>query len=224
MARRRLLFGGTFDPPHRAHVELPRLAADAVGADEVVYVPAARNPLKKHGAQSSPEHRLRMLELALAGRAGVRIATVELDRGGPSWWVDTLEVIRDAGDPDDELLFLIGADQALDFHRWREWERILDLATPVVMARPPMEVAALVAELRHRYPADEAEWWTRRIVELPPVDASATEVRRRLAAGEPVDALLAPAVTAYARTHGLYPGAGPAEPDPGAGAGGGDAP
>lgn len=66
MGRRRLLFGGTFDPPHRAHLELPRIAADAIGADEVVYVPAARNPLKEDAEQSAADHRLRMLELALA--------------------------------------------------------------------------------------------------------------------------------------------------------------
>jgi len=186
-------------------VELPQRAADAVGADEVVYVPAARNPLKEGEQQSAPEHRLRMLELAIAGRPGVRIATVELDRGGPSWWVDTLELIRAAGDPDDELLFLIGADNALEFHRWRKWERILDLATPVVMVRPPMDAAALGAELRRRYEADEAAWWGRRVVEVPELDVSATEVRQRIAAGEPVDDLVAPAVARYARQHALYP-------------------
>lgn len=193
MGRRRLLFGGTFDPPHRAHLELPRIAADAVGAEEVVYVPAARNPLKQDAEQSAGEHRLRMLELALAGRPGVRIATVELDRGGPSWWVDTLELLAAAGDPGDRLLFLIGADQALDFHRWREWPRILELAEPVVMARPPLDRRGL-----------EAAWWAERIVEVPAVDASATEARRRIAAGEPVDDLVPPAVAEYARTHGLY--------------------
>ena len=186
-------------------MELPQRAADAVGADEVVYVPAARNPLKEGEQQSAPEHRLRMLELAIAGRPGVRIATVELDRGGPSWWVDTLELIRAAGDPDDELLFLIGADNALEFHRWRKWERILDLATPVVMVRPPMDAAALGAELRRRYEADEAAWWGRRVVEVPELDVSATEVRQRIAAGEPVDDLVAPAVARYARQHALYP-------------------
>jgi nicotinate-nucleotide adenylyltransferase len=204
VARRRLLFGGTFDPPHRAHVELPRLAAAAVGATEVVYVPAGRNPLKPAGHQSTPEHRLRMLELALAGRPNVRIATVELDRGGPSWWVDTLELMVESGEPGDRLLFLIGADHALDFHRWHEWERILELATPVVMARPPLDAASLASELRHRYESDEAAWWGRRIVELPSVDVSATEVRRRIAAGEPVDDMVAPAVARYAREHGLY--------------------
>jgi nicotinate-nucleotide adenylyltransferase len=200
-------------------VELPRLAAEQVGATEVVYVPAARNPLKSGEAQSAPEHRLRMLELALAGRPNVRIATVELDRGGPSWWVDTLELVKLAGEPDDELLFLIGADHALDFHRWRKWERILDLATPVVMARPPLDAAALTSELRRRYAADEAAWWSRRIVELPAVDVSSTEVRRRIATGEPVDDLVAPAVARYAREHGLY-GRGSSIEDSGTGAAG----
>jgi nicotinate-nucleotide adenylyltransferase len=204
MGRRRLLFGGTFDPPHRAHLELPRIAADAVGAEEVVYVPAARNPLKQDAEQSAGEHRLRMLELALAGRPGVRIATVELDRGGPSWWVDTLELLAAAGDPGDRLLFLIGADQALDFHRWREWPRILELAEPVVMARPPLDRRGLEAAFRRRYEPREAAWWAERIVEVPAVDASATEARRRIAAGEPVDDLVPPAVAEYARTHGLY--------------------
>lgn len=206
MGRNRLIFGGTFDPPHRAHLELPSAAAQAVGADVIVYVPAAQNPLKSAGDTSSAAHRLRMLELALAGRDDVIISTVELDRGGTSFFVDTLEALITGGHArdGDHWWFLIGADNMLTFKRWRSWERILELAQPVVLVRPPHDRASLETALHRTYPPDEAAWWADRIVEAPTIEASATDVRERLARGEPVDDVVPDRVAAYARDHGLY--------------------
>ena len=207
-----LLFGGTFDPPHLAHVELPMLVADEIACDEVVYIPAAINPLKSDAPPTPKAHRLAMLEIALRDQSRARISTIELEREGPSYFVDTLEQLieleeaaGDAGDrPSGGRRFLIGADQALQFHRWRNWERILELAEPVVMLRPPWEEADFHAALADAGLDEEArEAWMRRIVIAPIRDIDSTSIRELLREGRDASHLLDRAVLAYNHQHGL---------------------
>lgn len=209
-AREVLLFGGVFDPPHWAHVELAIAARDAVMGEGawLVYVPAARSPHKPDGPVASNEDRVAMLRLATSGRARVGIWTDELDRAdeGPSLWVETVERARRVLDPEATLRFLIGADQAVAFHRWHEARRILELAEPVVMLRDPApDGASLRERLRETgaWSEDEVEWWAGRVVEHEAMSMSSTQVRRRLAAGEPIESLDA-RVRAYIAEHGLY--------------------
>ena len=206
---RTLIFGGTFDPPHRAHVELPQAAAGELNCDRIVYIPAAVNPLKvgSHAPPASPEHRLAMLRLALRDVKNAEISTIEIDREGKSYTIDTLRALvpsLQASKP-SSLHLLIGADQALDFHRWRDWREILALATPAVMLRPPWTPVSFGAALRQRY--DEAEsrmWEARTLRTLPMLDVSATEIRSRVVANRPLDGMVPPAVEAYIREHRLY--------------------
>jgi nicotinate-nucleotide adenylyltransferase len=206
-----LIFGGTFDPPHRAHVELPQIAARELGCDRIIYVPTAINPLKAEPGTPPPtpaEHRLAMLGLALDGMPNVEISTVELDRPPPSYTIDTLRaLVAPASDarPAAAAFLLIGADQALDFHRWKDWQEILRLATPAVMLRPPWTPATYRVALLARYSDAEAARWERAtLTTLPAIDISATDLRERLVAGRPVGGLVDPAVEAYIRALGLY--------------------
>jgi nicotinate-nucleotide adenylyltransferase len=210
--RRILIFGGTFDPPHRAHIELPPKVARATDCDRIIYVPARINPLKSD-RPSPGHHRVAMLEAALAGQPNVEISTLELDREGPSYFVNTLEALREqlpgAGAEAGagvELRFLIGCDQAIEFHRWRDWERILELAEPIVLLRPPWTRASLRAALAETQGESRAQWWVDHLANesLPRIDVSATMIRERLAQGESIDDLVTPAVGAYIREHGLY--------------------
>jgi nicotinate-nucleotide adenylyltransferase len=203
-----LIFGGTFDPPHRAHVELPQIAARELGCDRIIYVPAAVNPLKA-GTDSPPpapaEHRLAMLRLALDGMPNVEISTLELDRPPPSYTIDTLRaLIAPASDARPAAFLLIGADQALDFHRWKDWQEILRLATPAVMLRPPWTPATYRVALLARYDDAEARRWESVMLRaLPTMDISATDLRQRLSRNETHE-MIAPAVERYIRRHGLY--------------------
>jgi len=199
-----LLFGGSFDPPHRAHLELSAWVQQALDVDRVIFVPAAQNPLKLD-APTDPAHRLAMLQLALADRPAFETSTIELDRGGPSYFVDTLRAMRaELGDDDVDLRFLIGVDQALHFDRWREHEAILELATPVVLMRPPWSRETFTRALREAYDPATAERWTKWVIDAPLIDLSATRVRAMLRDGEDVgDALPAP-VLEYIREHRLY--------------------
>jgi nicotinate-nucleotide adenylyltransferase len=205
--QRILIFGGTFDPPHRAHVELPAIVADQLGCDRIIFVPVAISPFKTDEQPTSAEHRIAMLELAIRDLPHAEISTIELDRGDVSYTVDTLEALREQFGREVDLRLMIGADQALEFHRWKDSRRIEQLATPVVVLRPPWNEGDFRQALVEQYGADEAMGWIERTVEAPLIDVSATELRERLERGEDVGDDLDPAVMQYIAEHGLYGGA-----------------
>lgn len=206
-----VIFGGSFDPPHRGHIELPRLAMEAVGADVVAFVPAAVSPFKTDRPPTSAAHRVAMLRIALAGRRWAVVLTDEIDRaaanpGEPSYMVDTVEALRSRVGESVSLRLLLGEDQLPQLHRWRRVERLLALAPPVVMARRPTgdgaeKSARLRAEVDGRI--DDGKW-AQRLVTVRTMAVSSTEIRRKLAAGESADALLPAGVGAYIRERGLY--------------------
>lgn len=215
--RRVLLFGGVFDPVHRAHVALPAAARDRLWGGEgwLVYVPAAQSPLKAQAARAPDADRAAMLRLALQGVARAAVWTDELDRGGegPSYSIDTVRRAREVLEPETEVRLLIGADQAAQFHRWKEAREIMRLAPPTVMLRAPAESdEGLIAALRGtwKWRPEELHLWRSWIVEVPMSGASSTRARALLA-GAPsperdaeLDALLDPRVREHAEQRGLY--------------------
>ena len=202
--QRILLFGGTFDPPHRAHVELPQLAAEKLQCDRIVYIPAAINPLKRDTPPTDDEHRLNMLRLAIQDLSNAEISTIELQRGGASYFVETVQAMRQRFGEDADIRFLIGADSAAEFHKWKNWQHILELATPVVMLRPPWDRDALRAALREVHPPALVEQWMSWLIDLPMRDISATEIRQRMHTGNRLAELLDPKVIEYIYEHHLY--------------------
>ncbi|MCC7204453.1 MAG: nicotinate (nicotinamide) nucleotide adenylyltransferase [Phycisphaeraceae bacterium] len=201
-----LVYGGAFDPPHRAHVLLPRMAMRKVGAEGVVYVPTGVPPHKPGQRLTPGEHRLDMLRLALREQAWARIDTDELDRAerehGPQYTVDTLERMARRYPAGTRLRLLIGADQMAAFESWRRPERVIELAEPAVMVRPPHTRESLLAEITDRR---MREAWAGRLIEgLPVMEDSASEIRRRISEGFPAGEMLDPAVADYIHRHGLY--------------------
>jgi nicotinate-nucleotide adenylyltransferase len=208
-----VLFGGTFDPPHRAHTELGSRARDlAAPGTWLLFVPAARSPFKE--APPTPdEHRVAMLRLAIASLDRAAIWTDELDRaasGEPSYFVDTARRARQSR-TDARLLFIIGSDQAAEFHRWREPREILSLASPIVVPRAPLTSAEdLAAALRATgaWTQDEIARWRAALVTTPVLTTGATEARSILRKRGPEDPLLEsmldPEVRDYIREHSLY--------------------
>jgi len=179
----------------------------------LVLVPAARSPHKDAGPEASDADRVRMLELASAGLERVVVWTAELDRareGEPSYWVDTVACAREELDDGAELAFLMGADQVGAFDRWREYRKILELAQPVVMLRPPiMDAESLDAALEAAggggvWSEVEREWWLRRIAPVEVRPTNATAIRESLATGGNLGEVLHPDVQRYIRAHGLY--------------------
>ncbi|MFQ5860658.1 MAG: nicotinate-nucleotide adenylyltransferase, partial [Dehalococcoidia bacterium] len=130
------LLGGTFDPIHLAHLLIAEEARVKLDLEEVVFVPTGE-PWMKAGQPLSPgEHRLNMVRLATATNPFFRVSSVELDRPGPSYTVDTLEILRQEMGHEVEFCFLLGLDSLKSFHRWKEPARVLELCTLVAVARP----------------------------------------------------------------------------------------
>lgn len=193
-------FGGSFDPPHRGHVAIAKAAADAFGLEKVLIAPTGRQPLKPAGARASFEDRFAMV--ACISELDRRFAASELDApradGAVNYTVDALKVLEDWL-PDAEVYTIIGADSFLEFRRWRDSGELLRLSEWIVVSRP-----GFVHNL-----SDEAEWRPEerdRIHRLETVmeDVSASDIRRRLALGDPCTGLLSAAVKDYIARHGLY--------------------
>jgi nicotinate-nucleotide adenylyltransferase len=188
------LFGGSFDPVHVAHLIVAEAAADALGC-AVRFVPAREQPLKRGaraGHQATPEQRAEMLDLATQGNARFGVERVELGLPTPSYTVRTLRALgdRDAG---NRYTLLLGADAARDLAEWWEVEALPELADIVVFARPGASVV--------RHPL------IKRVIPVPMIDLSATQVRARVKEGRSIRYLVPDPVREYIAAQGLYQGA-----------------
>lgn len=202
--QRILIFGGTFDPPHLAHAKLPPIVADSLGCGKIIYVPAVLNPLKSDTPPTPASHRLAMLHLVVDAIPHAEIDTLELDREGPSYTVDTLVVLRQRYGEDSNLHLLIGADHLLTFTQWKDWQRILKLAELAVMPRPPWPREKLIEEIHQHFDAAMAEFWIAHIADVPYLEVSATDVRQRIANDQDLAGTLDMRVISYIDRHGLY--------------------
>ena len=193
------ILGGTFDPPHIGHLIAAADAVDRLALDRVVLVPAHAQPLKRDTVWATPEQRLAMARLAAGTDPRLAVSSIEIDRGGLSFTVDTLaEWARRS--PDDELFLLLGADVARSFARWREPLAVMRLAELVIWQRGP--AADAVADW---LPRDEAgRVPAHRVVEARRIDVSSTEVRARVRAGLSIHGFVPDAVRAYIDEAGLY--------------------
>ena len=202
MTARKGLLGGTFDPVHAAHLVLADEASRQLDLDGVWFLPAGQPWMKRDAPLAAKEHRRAMVELAIASDGRFHLSTVELDRPGDTYTVDTLEELRTGEAADDELWLIVGADTLASMHRWKDPARVLALARVAVATRPGHErldlgdLEALAPGARERVTS----------LSMPPMDVSGTEVRRRAAESEPMGGLVPEAVAAYIERHGLYGG------------------
>jgi nicotinate-nucleotide adenylyltransferase len=194
------LFGGTFDPVHYGHLLLAEQCREQCALDEVWFIPAGRPPHKGNAKISPAQARAEMLELAVAGDPRFVVSRIEFDRDGPSYTVETLERLKAEG-PDRELHLLIGADSLTDLPTWREPRRILELATVVAVNRGdrPLPNLDLIAS-RIGQPPD----LRLRLVEMPGIDLSATDIRRRVKEGHSIRFMTPRAVEAYITAQKMY--------------------
>ena len=185
------LLGGSFDPPHNGHLLAAGDALEALGLDRLVFIPASVQPFKTRQEAASPEHRLAMVRLLVDADPRFDTSSVEIDRGGLSYTVDTLSAFA-AELPSAELFWLVGADVVRSFAQWREPQRITELATVVVLQRT--DEAPDLASI----PGTPRRLATRRI------DISSTEVRRRVKEGRSIRGFVPDAVAEYIAAERLY--------------------
>jgi nicotinate-nucleotide adenylyltransferase len=194
------VLGGTFDPPHLGHLILAEEARWGLALDTVLLMPAAQPWRKADRAVSPAQHRLAMVRAAVADDPYFDVSTVEIERGGPTYTVETLALLRAELDPADELVFILGEDALLDLPHWRDPAGILRLARLGVAARAGT-LAASLAALERVLPGvtDRVS-----VVPMPRMEISSTEIRRRVAAGGSIRYFVPRAVAAYIAAHGLY--------------------
>ncbi|MBN8213156.1 MAG: nicotinate-nucleotide adenylyltransferase [Xanthomonadales bacterium] len=208
----RAFYGGTFDPVHNGHLAIALAARDALGT--TIWMMPAADPPHRDAPGASAEDRAAMLELAIQGQAGLRVDRRELQRDTPSYTIDTLRELRAKHGDSAPLAFLIGADSLHGLATWKEPEALLAGAHWVVAERPgsaldehlPPEVARLVGARWTLNAAALRDSPGGKVLRLrQPLHAeSATQLRRRIAAGETWHHLLPLAVSRYIVEHGLY--------------------
>lgn len=185
---REALFGGSFDPVHVAHLIVAEAAADELDAT-VRLLPAREQPFKRAAHQASAEQRAEMLDRAVSGNPRLRVERVELGLPSPSYTVRTLRALAER-EPGNRFLLLLGADAARDLAAWWEVEALPGLADVVVFARPGASVP--------RHPLIS------RVIPVPSIDLSATQVRERVQQGRSIRYLVPEGVREYIAAHGLY--------------------
>lgn len=190
---RKAVFGGTFNPPHLAHLIVAQSVRETLGLDTIVFVPTAVHPFKGE-AEASPRDRAAMAELAVAGDPTMTVDRLEIQRGGTSFTVDTLRQLEER-EPDTRWALVVGRDILDELPEWREVERLPDLAEIVVTTRGPAG----------EEPAPELPFGGRcTFVPVPALEISSTAIRRRVATGRSIRYWVPPAVEAYIAEHGLY--------------------
>mgnify|MGYP001431057345 CR=1 FL=1 len=190
-------FGGTFDPIHHGHLILASYAASSAGLDRLLFAPAATPPHKDRKI-TDVSHRIEMLLRAIDTDERFEMTTVDLDRDGPHYSVDTLAILKQSF-PDAELFFLMGSDSYRDLPRWYEPMRLFDHASLLVGRRPnsSYDQDALFRALPPARTMTE-------FVDIPLIEISSTEVRKRVSEQLPIDYLVPHRVQEYIETNGLY--------------------
>ncbi|MEA2716019.1 MAG: nicotinate-nucleotide adenylyltransferase [Actinomycetota bacterium] len=195
MGERLGVLGGTFDPVHIGHLIAAVNVRAALGLDRVLLM-VANQPWQKSGRRLTPaEDRLAMVSAAVGGRVGLEASRMEIDRGGDTYTADTLEQLA-AADIDADLFLIVGSDVAAELHTWKRPETVARLATLVVVGRGGTTPAG---------PHDSSQWRVER-VDIPPLDVSSSDLRRRHREGLPLDFLVPDPVIDLIRWRGLYAG------------------
>jgi nicotinate-nucleotide adenylyltransferase len=193
------ILGGTFNPPHLAHLVCASEAREQLALDEVVLVPTGIPPHKEIDDDPGARHRLQMCRLAIAGHEDwLSVSAIEVERPGPSYTVDTLREIN-ATRPGDQLTFIVGGDMAWSLPSWKEPEAILELAAMAVAERAGGRREEVRSRLAGLAGADRV-----RYIDVPRLDISSSALRRGIHAGRSADFLVADAVGAYIEREGLY--------------------
>jgi nicotinate-nucleotide adenylyltransferase len=191
--RRIGIMGGTFDPIHHGHLVAASEVADRFGLDEVVFVPTGQPWQKADEPVSSPEDRYLMTVIATASNPRFQVSRVDIDRGGPTYTVDTLQDLHDEYGPKVQLFFITGADALERILSWKEVDRMFELAHFIGVTRPGFELTD-----KH-LPADTVS-----LVQVPAMAISSTDCRARVARGEPVWYLVPDGVVQYIAKRRLY--------------------
>jgi nicotinate-nucleotide adenylyltransferase len=196
------ILGGTFDPVHNAHLAIVDEARLSLEIEEVIFVPAGRPWMKSDHEITVAEHRVNMLRLAIAGHLGFYVSTIEIDRPGPSYTVDTLKEFDNEYHGLADMYFLLGWDNIPELPRWKDPQKLIEICTLVTFPRPDVSLPDLEA-INKIIPG-----LTEHIIvmERPLLDISATRIRERVAKGLDISQMVPAKVVEYIKQNRLYLG------------------
>ena len=214
------LLGGSFNPVHNGHLAIARQTREALGLNQILFIPTSHPPHKPNGSLAPAQDRYEMVRLAIASDSSLAISDVEIRRPGKSYTIDTIRLLQQEYGAQTQLFFLIGLDAFLDFPSWRDPLTLLTLCSFVVLSRPglsfrSLSTVALLPPIPYPSLADldagrisriEAQIGTQRLIclKLPPSPISASDIRSRVRQGLPMANLLPPLVESYILRHHLY--------------------
>lgn len=206
------VLGGTFDPLHYGHLRAAEVARERASLEKVIFVPAASPPHKTEEAVADANHRTRMVELALREETNFELSRIEVERGGPSYTIDTLAALSER-EPEASWFFITGTDAFVDIRTWHRWEELLRDYAFIVHERPGCSIERVMGvipeELRDQVvelPIGRPPAASRRILLLRDtmLDVSSTEIRRMVREGRTIRFLVPEAVEEYLRDYRLY--------------------
>ena len=193
MSRRRLgVMGGTFDPIHNGHLVAASEVAAALNLDEVLFVPTGQ-PWQKDEVTATSDRYL-MAEIATAANPRFKVSTIDIDRSGPTYTVDTLRELRELH-PEADIFFITGADAVSSIGSWKDSGELWDLAKFVAVTRPG-----------HLLDLPDSPTGAIEVLEIPALAISSTDIRQRVAEGKPIWYLVPDGVVQFIAKHGLYGG------------------
>ena len=187
------LFGGTFDPPHIGHLLIAQTVCEAEHFDKILFIPANKPPHKM--VNTSLEDRLAMLNIAVEGNPNFEISDVEIRRGGVSYTIDTVKMVKEEIDQEkDKIFYLIGSDSLMDFHNWKGPREILAECQVVVAIRPGFRPSDIPAWILHRI----------QFANIPRFEISSTNIRHRWVENKTIRYMVTLPVWEYIHEHNLY--------------------
>jgi len=187
------ILGGTFNPPHTAHLIAAEYVRDQLKLGKIIFVPAAAPPHKTSVEIIPAEHRYKMVKLAIKDNPLFEVSEIELGRKGLSFTIDTLDDLKRMS-PKDVFFFLLGIDLLIEFDTWKDPERILEECTLVAMNRPGFDLEKIDKELLRKI----------EVVNVPGIDISSTRIRRRVTSGRSIKYLVPREVEKYIYENSIY--------------------
>ncbi len=187
------IYGGSFNPPHIAHLIFGEMLYEELQLDKMIFVPSATPPHKKNTNLLDAQKRLRLLQLAISGNERFEVSDIEIQRGGTSYTIDTINAL-DKVNKNATLYLVVGTDNLVIFHQWKNYQEILDKCTPVAIHRPGIRTDDVQENILART----------KFVELPLFDISSTGIRQRIRDGKSIRYLVPDSVYYEIGAKGFY--------------------
>lgn len=198
-----VLYGGTFDPIHTAHIEVALCAGEKLNASKIIIVPARRSPHKNKQPVAADTDRVAMIQLAIKNIKNMEISNIELNRAEPSYTIDTIRQLRKKFGKNCEFDWLLGADMLLDLPKWYKINDLLQECTICLMNRGGYDKPDF-DNLKSKLNDKDIEKLKKNMIETPFIEISSTEIRESILNGQDVSKFLHPEVLAYIKRRRLY--------------------